>query len=415
MTGNDNESVVMAAIFDLEIPTRSAISHRSGLSLVSVTNGLDALKRKRLVREAGKSAATAGRPSVVYELSANAGITLGVSFDLESIAAVAIDAAKSIVSSPTLISGQAPLSAEGPVGVLERIEEACRRSIEALPGRRIDGIGVALAGLVNPEAGTWVTGLRIRGIDHLPIRSYLEKKLGIPVVVDDIARTITAYERTLGSARGISDLVVLHIGMGVGSGIVINNRLYSGHHGVAGEIGHLVVDSDGYRCLCGNVGCLETVLSVPGIVRRVDDRLSEVGLPAFAGTAYTGDGTRRDEKGNTGSGSDLIDGILDAANAGDRLTRTVLFEIGSFLGDAVVKVISLYDPQSLVITGTSARLGPYLEGSMRQTMMQRTVSAVRPDLEVTFADYQQHHEAAGAALLAMEQSLQRRRRIDLTE
>ncbi|HUX22079.1 MAG TPA: ROK family protein [Spirochaetia bacterium] len=414
MSANNHESAVMAAIFELDEPTRSAIAERSGLSLVSVTGGLDALKRKRLVREAGKSVPATGRPSVVYELSEAAGVTLGVSFDLESIGSVLVDASKGTVATPRISAVTSPLAADNPQEVLGLIEEVCRHSIEELPRSRIHGIGVALAGLVNGEAGTWVSGLRIRGIDHLPVRSYLEERLGLPVFVDDIARTITTYERTLGAARGISDLVVLHIGMGVGSGIVINNRLYSGHHGVAGEIGHLVVDSEGYRCLCGNVGCLETVLSVPGIVRRIEDRMGEVGLPTHLADPYVEDATpnRREKEPN---GYQLIERILGMANSGDRLTRTALFEIGAFLGDAVVKVVSLYDPRALVITGLGARLGPYLEVSMRQTMMRHTVSAVRPELEVAFADYQPHHEAAGAALLAMERILQRRGRFDLTE
>lgn len=384
----------MATIFDFGAANRSAIAASSGLSLGAVSTALEALVRKGLVREAGKSAPATGRPSVVYELTEGAGSTVGIAFDVESTMTVVMDATKRVVSSDRrsrAVGVDGPDSAER---LLETMAGVCEEAISAVPGRTLGGIGMGLAGLVNPRAGIWVTGMRIRGVDHVRVREFLEERFGIPIVIDDVARAAAYFESRLGDARDTADVVVLHIGMGVGSGLIIDGKLFGGHHGVSGEIGHLTVDPYGYRCLCGKVGCLETVLSLPGIVRRVNDRLVEASLPPLRETS------------NDDNGFGTIEEILRLAESGDRLIQSVLFEIGGFLGDAIAKVVSLFDPERLVITGIGSLLGSYLQGAMLQTMNKLTVAAVRPELKVTFASYEPHHEAAGAALLAMQRALQ---------
>lgn len=390
------EGMVLGAIYNQESATRARIAQDVGLSLRAVSTTLHSLIDRKLVLKGGSYSSGSGHPSTLYTLTGLAGLTVGISFDLESFGWVAIDATNSILARNSSRDTSCGENRPDAGKLLHIIGDLCEEAIGALGGRSVDAIGLALPGLVDSETGTWVSGLRIQGVDRLCVRDRLEERFALPVVVDDIARTIAFHARTLGAGKGISDLAVLHLGMGVGSGVIINGKLYGGRHGAAGEIGHLIADPHGYRCICGNTGCFETVLSVPGIVRSVNERRQEVGLPIF------GDAT-----GDTGC-AEVIPKILDSARSGDRLTRTVLFETGAFLGDAVAKLISLYDPESLVITGAGALFREFFEDSMRQTLIQRSITAIHPNLNVIFDDYEPHHEAAGAALLAMEHRLRRR-------
>jgi N-acetylglucosamine repressor len=209
---------------------------------------------------------------------------------------------------------------------------------------------------------------------------------GVTVVVEDAARCLAyqeAVRRPVGTAR---DLVYLYLGQGVGAGIVIGDEPYHGSHGMAGEVGHLVVEEEGARCTCGNIGCLETVVSSSSILARFRRRLTEGVISSLQ--AY------RDRDGLS------LEVIRDAASAGDRLAQSTLFELGALLGDAVSKIIKLYNPRTLVIGGPVGVLGEHLREPMWIKVRQKVIPEMLVDLVVEIAPSKPRDEAIGAAYLA---------------
>jgi predicted NBD/HSP70 family sugar kinase len=262
-------------------------------------------------------------------------------------------------------------------------------------GKAIVSLGIALPGMVDTRRGVWLLGLQVTGITHIELARLFEQQLGIPVIVEDAARTMTVLELYKSKGRRRRDFILLYIGMGLGSGIVINRRIYRGYHGLAGEIGHVEHAENSYRCSCNNVGCLETVVSTEGIIRMVRDRLQ--------------DGVRSSLQKNLGDEGYCLglDDILAAAEAGDRVTQSILGEIGTFLGDACATLIKLFNPQAVIISGPGSIFKEYFRNPVQQVIQRLVIPEMLVDYETVFADYRDIHEARGAALLAMKFHLDR--------
>jgi len=153
-------------------------------------------------------------------------------------------------------------------------------------------------------------------------------------------------------------------------------------------VGHLVVDDEGERCPCGNIGCLETVVSESSIMRRFRQRLSE-------GVISSLQRFRGDDEGLL-----TLESIREAASSGDRLARSTLFEVGTFLGDACGKIIKLYNPRTLVIGGSVAVLAEFLQEPIWIKIHQRVIPEMLEDFTLEIAHTQPDDRALGAALLA---------------
>ena len=354
------------------------------MSLGLTSSILDALLKREAITRIGSCTPAIGRPSPVYGIDPQVGFAIGIALDTASVAIVAVDASKTLIAKDIV---PIDLMSDDPIrNIILLCDEFLAR--KKLTPDSLLAIGLGLPGTVNPRTGVWIRGLRVAGIEQVNVRGAISEYYGVSVSVDDVARTIATYEKTVGIGRSLKDFVVLHLGEGVGAGAIVGGKLYGGHRGLSAEIGHLTVDPNGYRCICGNVGCLETIASTPGIHRLFKDRIREVGEQALAGHYL-------------GSVEELsIANILEAARAGDGFTRSILFEIGSYIGEACTNLVFLYDPQQIIVSGAGALLGEYLIDAIRQSLAKRISASLYEDFEVVFSRYEPTHESHGAALLA---------------
>lgn len=377
---------VLQAIYFLPTPTRNEISRFTGRSPVSVTETLKRLLDSGLVEKAGKTRSRSGRPSTTYHLGEKTGCTVGVSLDGAGFRVVALDARHTVVQEleKTLTLSSNPSSHLEEI--MEQLTAQLRRFLAGmeLKHHRTLAIGIAPPGMVDTERGVWLHGLQVSGIAHVALGPTLEKMFSAPVVVEDAARCLAFLQASRRPAPAARDLVYLYLGAGVGAGIMIQGEPYRGGHGMAGEVGHLVVEEEGARCSCGNIGCLETVVSGASILQRFRRRLDEGVISSLQ--AYRAGLT--------------LEVIRDAATAGDRLAGSTLFELGTLLGDAVSKIIKLYNPRTLVIGGPVALLGDHLREPMWLKVRQKVIPEMLVDLSVEIAPSQARDEAVGAAYLA---------------
>jgi predicted NBD/HSP70 family sugar kinase len=272
--------------------------------------------------------------------------------------------------------------------ILEQLSAELRAFIASakLGGRNLLAIGVAPPGIVDTERGIWLNGLQVSGITSVALGDTLRGRFGVPVVVEDTARCLAFMVAAGKPPEDAHDLIYLYLGSGVGAGIMMGPEPHHGNHGMAGEVGHLVVEEEGARCSCGNIGCLETVLSTPSIVSRFRRRLDEGVISTL-------------QKHREDGGLDL-ETIREAADGGDRLAQTTLFELGNMLGDAVSKIIKLFNPRTLVLGGPVSVLGEHLREPMWTKVRQRVIPEMLVDLSVEIAPSKARDEAIGAALLA---------------
>lgn len=229
---------------------------------------------------------------------------------------------------------------------LEELHTAATKLIEAYDAAdKIEGIGIGA-----PNAN-YYTG-RIENAVNLPwpsinLAELVSQKFGIPVAITNDANAAALGEMTYGAARGMKDFIMITLGTGVGSGIVINGQMVYGANGFAGELGHVIVKrNNGRLCGCGRTGCLETYCSATGVARTAREFLE----------ARTDASLLRNLDIDTITSKD----VYDAAIQGDQLANDVFEYTGNILGEAMADMVSFSAPEAFVLFGGLAKSGDLL-------------------------------------------------------
>ena len=169
---------------------------------------------------------------------------------------------------------------------------------------------------------------------------------GVDVAITNDANAAAIGEMTYGAARGMKDFIMIKLGTGVGSGIVINGQLVYGHDGFAGELGHVIVDRDGRQCGCGRKGCLETYCSATGVARTAREFLVQRTEPSLLRNIPAEEIQSKD--------------VYDAAVKGDKLAQDIFEFTGRVLGQALADFIAFSSPEAIILFGGLAKSGDYL-------------------------------------------------------
>lgn len=273
-----------------------------------------------------------------------------------------------------------------PSGDAEAIVAAILEVITRLDG---DGdrrpVGVGAAGLIDLDGQVrYAPNLSWRDV---PLRALLERRLGRGVVVENDGNAAAWAEFVVGGAIDArKSAVMLTLGTGVGGGLVLEERLLRGAHGLAAELGHIVIAEGGRRCNCGNLGCLEAYASGTAIGRLAVEWRDRGEVPA---------GSPLDVDGADGPA------VTAAAAAGDPTAQAVLAEIGGWLGVGMASIANAVDPEIIVIGGGASAAGEPLLGPAREAMAARLMGAAyRQQPGVRRAELGADAGLVGAALLA---------------
>jgi glucokinase len=274
------------------------------------------------------------------------GLLVGVDVGGSKIAVLVVDADFSVCGRHTI-----PTSVGEPdeaAGQIATAVEAALESAGATIGR-VAAVGVGVPGRVDPETGVVSLAVNL-GWHRLPLRERLEAILGVPVAIENDVRAAAAGILERGSLGGVEDFIYLSVGTGISAGVVLDGALHRGTRGLAGEIGHIVVDADGPRCPCGLTGCLETIASGPAIARAA---------------------------GNVGTAVD----VYAAAGAGDPTAGAIVDRAGSSLARAIHALVMTYDVERIVLGGGVSRAGAaFLDPIIRELDAMRAASELATDM-----------------------------------
>jgi glucokinase len=228
--------------------------------------------------------------------------------------------------------------------VTQRTIELSAAALQAakLTPSNIVAIGVGAAGQVNRQSGV-VTNAPNLGVQNLALGSILRTHFSVPVYVGNDVEVAAMGEALYGSGSGYHNFVCIFVGTGIGSGIVLNGRMYTGLTGTAGEIGHMTVQADGRICGCGSRGCLEAYASRSAITKAILAEIhhgrSSVLSPQEPGLVKEGDRIIRS-------------GVLaDAIKHKDELVTEVMTEAANFLGYGLSSVMNFYNPECIILGG----------------------------------------------------------------
>lgn len=239
---------------------------------------------------------------------------------------------------------------EGRDAVMGRLVEALGQVASSDVASSIRGVGLSLASPVEPGTGLMYNPPNLGPEWHLytPI-PLLQERLKLPAVAENDATLGAVGEHAYGAGRGCSNMVYMTVSTGIGGGVIINDRLYTGSNGFGGEIGHMTIDRHGPICNCGNVGCLEALASGAALARMAQNRL---------------------KAGESSLILDLVDGEIDEADArivvqaakrGDLLAQSIMQDAAHSLACGIISLMHIFDPELIAIGGS---LGQNLEEYM---------------------------------------------------
>ncbi len=280
---------------------------------------------------------------------------------------------------------------KGPKTVLENIKKGIHSFI-ADKKYKIVGIGIGCPGVVTPGKGIVENPPNLPGWNKVNVGNIISQEFDKQVFVDNDANAAAIGELIFGSGKRYNSFIMVTLGTGVGGGIIINNKIYHGDKGAAGEIGHISIDYNGPKCNCGSYGCIE----------------------AYAGNQYLKERVRNELKNHPESEIwKLIENDLSkvsprniqyAAELGDAYAKSVITELGVRLGSAFASLCNVLDISVFIIGGGLAGFGKPLFDSMEKTTIKRVLSPIKSRVKILPAKLKNDAGIKGASALVFHRT-----------
>lgn len=254
---------------------------------------------------------------------------------------------------------------------------------------KVHGIGIG-APNANYYTGEISDGVNLPWPSPIPLVQKIQDKFGIPVAATNDANAAAIGEMTYGVARGLKDFIMITLGTGVGSGIVINGQVVYGHDGFAGELGHVTMKrNNGRLCGCGRTGCLEAYCSATGVARTAREFLEIRNEDSLLRNLDIESITSKD--------------VYDAATAGDKLAKDVFEYTGNMLGEALADFTVFSSPEAFVFFGGLAKSGELLMRPLRESMNRNMMSIFKGKPKLLLSELKEADAAIlGASALGWE-------------
>jgi len=282
---------------------------------------------------------------------------------------------------------------EGQQAVVRSIIESVDRAFDQayISAADLAAIGIGAPGLSNPETGILFTSPNLPGWKDVPLRDIIEKELSSKAFLINDANAAALGELYFGAAKGARDFIYITISTGIGGGIVIDGKIYTGALGTAGEVGHMTIDDDGPLCRCGNKGCWETLAS---------------------GTALAREARRQINEGVSTSVLDYVDGDVEkvtaeeihkAAEDGDSWASSLIARTGYYVGVGLANLVNVFNPEVIVIGGGLSNIGDMLFEPAFRVAEERSFDKTFRATRFALAELGRNSGVLGAAAFALEQ------------
>lgn len=342
----------------------------TGLSPATVSNIVKELSGAGVLNTAPGT--RSGRRAQHVTLAHALGLVAGVHFSTRHLRISISDVAYTVVAESHM-----PLAKDHRAdNELDRVMLLLADMLESAGAGMLDllAVGVALPAPVDRRTGRIARRGILRGWDGVEVSDVLQQRLKRPVFVDTDANAAALGELRLGAARGKEDVVFIDVGDRIGAGLVLGGRVYSGHGGMAGELGHTVIQEDGPVCECGNRGCVEAIAGGSALIQRLQSAGRGIKLQDVIVRAMSGD-------------ADAIRAIADA---------------GTAIGVATANLCNLLDPERIVVGGELGRSGELLLGPMRREVERAVLAGTTFAPEIVQGQLGPGAAAMGAVAMAVD-------------
>ena len=364
--------------------SRTDLAEEMGLTRAAVTLIVNDLLENGVILEAESRAIPNGRPPVVLEINPKRGLVAAVDMGATHVNIALADFSAKIIEETSF-----PFDIkQGPQVCLAEV----RRILQELLDRygisisEIMAVGVGVPGPVIKDAGMVMSPPIMPGWDRYPIRQTLEEAWGCPVSLNNDAELGALGEWAYGAGRGEKNLAFIKVGSGIGAGLIINQQIYGGTTGSAGEIGHITIEENGPLCTCGNHGCMEAFAGGNAIAIQAR-KMVQTGKRTLLSNIPLENITARE--------------VAESARRGDLPSQEIIMRAGTFIGIAIAGVVNLFNPSAVIIGGGVAQAGDLLTTSIRQAVRDRSLHASEQSVHITTAMLGQRSSLIGATVQAI--------------
>jgi predicted NBD/HSP70 family sugar kinase len=365
-----NRRLVVDELRRAGLISRAELARRTGLSRSTVSTLVADLQQQGLVaeREVDGAGPQGGRPPVLLSLERAAGVALGIDFGKSHVRVIVSDLAHTV-----LADIERPMETE--LSAHEGFDAAADLTAQALREAGVEqtdiiGAGMGVPGPIDVATGEVGSFAILPGWVGVRPEKDVSQKLGIPVKVENDANLGALAELTWGAGRGTRDFVYIKVSSGIGGGLVLGGQLYTGSGGIAGEMGHSMVDENGPVCRCGNRGCLETIASTRQIIELLRDA---------RGPGLT------------------IEQVIAHAREGDRACSRVIGDAARAIGVVIAQVCNVLNPAKVIVGGDLSAAGDVLLDPLRDEVSRHAVPAAGGNVEIVPGVLGRRGHVVGAA------------------
>ncbi|SFM23123.1 ROK family transcriptional regulator [Salibacterium qingdaonense] len=368
-----NKSIVLQTIQASSPISRAQISKESGLNKATVSGLVSELMEEDFVLEIGTGLSSGGRKPVMLYFNQTAGYAIGIDLGVNYILAVLTDLQGQVVEKI-----EEPLEETFPGVVLPMLKNIINTLMETQPASSygVVGIGVGVPGITDNN-GSILFAPNLNW-EQVNVKQDLEQYFELPVVIENEAKAGAHGENIHGAGRKSSDFVYISLGIGIGTGIIIDDKLYKGARGMSGEMGHISIDANGKKCRCGNKGCWELYSSESTLLEQAAK------LPSMEGKELS------------------LNQLIQEAEAGNGEVLSLLSRIGEYVGIGLTNVVNTFNPEQIIIGNRLSKIQRWLENPIHHVLEQRLLPPFYEGLEVSFSQFGIESCALGSAAFSVE-------------
>jgi predicted NBD/HSP70 family sugar kinase len=344
-----NRDILLEIILENQPISRAELARRSGLQRSTVSQIIEQLIRERWVREGAQASPARGRRPTMLGLNEDL-LVIAVDIHPRQATVATVD-----LNGRLLAQSQATLTRD-PQASTQLIVQTMQRLRGLIPDKTIEGIGISLPGRIDPATEQLIFAPNL----HWPqfdIKGAIESAMQLPVRLENAATACLLAELTFGNLDGNRDVVLVTVSEGVGTGVFANGHMVSGHYGMAGEFGHIILDAAGPKCACGHTGCWEVFASTRAALRYYHELESDARTATFAE-------------------------LLHLAESGNAHAAQAVEKQASYIGDGLRMIMAALAPGTILIAGdiTSAwhRYGPVIEQAAGKQILAGTSPRIMP-------------------------------------
>ncbi len=363
------------------------LSKRLTISVPKVTAVVNELIRDGLVQDYGKIESTGGRKPNLYGIAPDSAYFIGVDVKQSHVNIGLLDLQKNLVNITENLAYRLDNTEES----LEMLCQHINTFINGLtvPREKILGIGLNLSGRINYATGY---SYSFFFFNEQPLSQTIERKIGIRVFLENDTRAMAYGEFCAGVVNGERNVLFLNLDYGIGVGILIDGQLYYGKSGYAGELGHIPIFDNELICHCGKKGCLETEASGWALTRLFRDKLQEGSTSVLLRNDVLPEAI-------------TMEAIIQAALNEDVLSIELIARVGASLGRGIAFLINVFNPELVILGGSLAATGEYLELPMKTAINKYSLSLVNNDTQMKRSKLGEHAGIVGACLLVRDRVL----------